>query len=282
MATNTLIRHGTDRGYRLESKTASVCERCRNAHRVYQTQFRAQGRKQGLKFNGDDVIDHLYKASRAEQRRNTSRAPIGTSPQKPADKPAEPDPNPESEPSLGDKLADRIRSFTIGSGASEPEYVSEDGTGYVHQIDDTDDPGPDWEPLEDAEFIINAAGLKKIEENLGTYLSIVGMTVEMIDPFCGPILAQNFDNIVAKWSKVIAHYPKAAELFLDGKGGIIFTWIGALQATWPFLYAIYQHHLAKTIAVAPNGQIYRKGQTPPSPNGQVIDPLLPEFQYSAT
>jgi hypothetical protein len=280
MANTTLIKHGTDKGYRAENLAGNICQRCRNAHRVYQTQFRAQGRKQGLKYSSDEVIDHLYKASGAKPGGNVKRTVPNIDLSGTPDMPPELPQDSPTEPSLGDRLASKIRDLTVGSG--EPEYVSEDSTGYVHEIDDVDNPGPDWEPVEDADFIINAQGLAKIQENLGTYLSIVGMTVEMIDPYCGPILAQNFDNIVSHWSKVIAHYPKAAELFLDGKGGIIFTWIGALQATWPFLYAIYQHHLAKTIQVAPNGQIYRKGQTPPSPNGQVIDPLMPEFQYSAT
>jgi hypothetical protein len=280
MANTTLIKHGTDKGYRAETKIGDVCERCQRAHRVYQTQFRPQGRARGLKYSATQVIDHLYKARAGEPIVSASRVPVSYPSSEPAEKPAEPDRETPAESSLGDRLASRIRDLTVGP--SEPEYVPEDSTGYVHTIEDVDDPGPDWEPVDDADFIINAQGLAKIQENLGTYLSIVGMTVEMIDPYCGPILAQNFDNIVQHWSKVIAHYPKAAELFLDGKGGIIFTWIGALQATWPFLYAIYQHHLAKTIQIAPNGQIYRKGQTPPSPDGQVIDPLLPAFQYSAT
>jgi hypothetical protein len=163
-----------------------------------------------------------------------------------------------------------------------PEYLSEEDTGYVSgNADMYDDPGEGWQPAPDTEYVINAQGLKVIQENLATYLSVVGITVEMIDPYCGPILAQNFDNIVARWSKVIAHYPKAADLFLQGSGGVIFTWIGALQATWPVLYAIYQHHLAKSVMVAPDGRIYNKSQMP-NPNGQFPDPLQPEFQYSAT
>jgi hypothetical protein len=283
MATSTLIKHGTDKGYRAESRVGEVCERCRNAHRVYQTQFRAQGRAKGLKYNATDVIDHLYKASRPERQRSVSRPVVSNGAPEPADKPAEPDREGRIEPSLGDRLSARIRDLTVGPGPAEPVYVNDDDLGYVHEIDDVDQPGPEWEPVKDEEFIINAQGLAKIQENLGTYLSIVGMTVEMIDPYCGPIFAQNFENIVSHWSKVIAHYPKAAELFLDGKGGIIFTWIGALQATWPFLYAIYQHHLARTITVGPDGKIYRKGEMPnPMNNGQVIDPLQPQFQYSAT
>jgi hypothetical protein len=287
MADKQLIRHGTDAGYRAELKVSTPCERCRNAHRVYSTQFGPRAKKAGVKYATDEVIDHLYKPGR---RASTSSANLSKASYRPpvvpiqTDVQAPPEPS-ESEPgpSLGDRLSERIRGLVVGGDADNPTYVTEDDIGYVHEIDDVDKPGPEWEPVKDEEFIINAQGLAKIQENLGTYLSIVGMTVEMIDPFCGPILAQNFDNIVSHWSKVIAHYPKAAQLFLDGAGGIIFTWIGALQATWPFLYAIYQHHLARTITVGPDGRIYRRGEQPnPSNNGQMTDPLQPQFQYSAT
>src|SRR5215469_2629739 len=247
MATQTLIRHGTDKGYRTEAKLGNVCERCRNAHRVYQTQFRPQGKAQGLKYSADDIIDHLYKASKAKPGGNTSRARVSRNSSVSADIPFELDisakPEQEPEPSLGDRLSERIRGMMTGESGNN-DYVPENDSGYVQGNPDVYDEMPDsreWEPADDAEYIINAAGMKRIEENLGTYLSVVGITVEMIDPYCGPILAQNFDNIVSRWSKVIAHYPKTAELFLDGRGGVIMTWIGALQATWPFLYAIYQH-----------------------------------------
>jgi hypothetical protein len=287
MADKQLIRHGTDAGYRAELKVGTPCERCKNAHRVYATQFGAKAKREGTKYGTNEVIDHLYKSGR---KSNLSGVAKSAAPSRPGVIPAETHGETLSEPgdtrpesSLGDRLSERIRGLVVGGNADNPEYVTEDDTGYVHEIEDIDPLGPEWQPVEDAEFIINAQGLAKIQENLGTYLSIVGMTVEMIDPFCGPVLAQNFDNIVSHWSKVIAHYPKAANLFLDGTGGIIFTWIGALQATWPFLYAIYQHHLARTITIGPDGRIYRKGEQPnPMNNGQVIDPLQPQFQYSAT
>lgn len=284
MGTGTLIRHGTNAGYRAELATGEPCARCRNAHRVFDTQYSARGKRERLKYGSNDVIDHLYKPGRKSSPVKTVpnidlRDLAATPPETPVSPPTGPEQTSPS-PSLGDRLADRIRSFTIGEDNTSP-YVEDQDIGYVHTIDDVDDPGPDWQPAEDTEYVINAAGLKKIEDNLGTYLSIVGITVEMIDPFCGPIFASNFDNIVKHWSKVIAHYPKAAELFLEGKGGVVFTWISALQATWPFLYAIYQHHLAKTVKVMPNGQVFHKNQTPSS-NGQTVDALTPEFQYSAT
>lgn len=298
MATTAMIRHGSEAGYRAELESDSVCERCRKGHQMYDRLSRTARRTGSQRPDRYTPLDSQWTPSRnapqkktAQNRRSSEppaqpRPSVGTVPgEDPQFSPVETSTGPE-EPSLGDRLAERIRSFTI-NGSTEyaevsPEYVPEESTGYVHTIDDVDDPGPGWEPAPDSEYIITAQGLKTIEQNLGTYLSVVGITVEMIDPYCGPILAQNFDNIVNRWSKVIAHYPKAAELFLDGKGGIVFTWIGALQATWPVLYAIYQHHLAKTVMVTPDGRIYQKGQMP-NPNGSGdFDPLRPDFQYSAT
>jgi hypothetical protein len=287
------IKHGSEAGYNAERLTGNLCERCRAAHRVWSRRKGNKGKAEGLmNYKSYDVIDHLdlrrtprsasatpRLASATPSLRNPGSAQVA--PPEATDPSATPEAaTPAPEPSLGDRLAERIRDLTVGNS---PEYVPEQDTGYVHEIEDTDSPGPEWEPADDVEFVINAKAMATIQENLGTYLSIVGMTAEMIDPYCGGAVAANFDNMVSKWSKVIAHYPKAAALFMDGTGGIIFTWIGALQATWPVLYAIYQHHLAKTIAIAPNGQVYRKGTQPnPANNGQFVDPLQPEFQYSAS
>jgi len=290
-----LVRHGTEAGYNAERQIGNICNRCAAAHRVWSRRKGKKGKSEGLgQYTSYDVIDHLDLRAKRPPRTASAPPPAASaipSPRAESDGMAalpdatDPHASPETasatpEPSLGDRLASKIRELSIG-GPQEAEYVEEYDDGYVHEIDDVDQPGPEWEPVDDEIFVINAKALATIEENLGTYLSIIGMTAEMIDPICGGALAGNMDKMVEKWSKVIAHYPKAAALFMDSTGGIIFAWIGALQATWPFLYAIYQHHLAKTIMVGPDGQIYRKGQMP-NPNGQVIDPLQPQFQYSAT
>jgi hypothetical protein len=169
------------------------------------------------------------------------------------------------------------------SGGSD--YVdSEKPPEYIHEIGDPD-PEPshgdgEWQPAAD-DFVINAAMMQKIEDNLGTYLSVVGMTAEMIDPYCGGALAANFDNMVTKWSKVISHYPAAAKLFLDEKSGVLFAWIAAMQSTWPVLTAIYHHHFAKDVKQGSDGIWYQR-----SPNGRAgnIDATMPpmdNYDYSA-
>jgi hypothetical protein len=122
--------------------------------------------------------------------------------------------------------------------------------------------------------------MAKIEENLGTYISVIGITMEMVDPYCGAALANNLPKMVERWTKVIAHYPKAANLFLDSKGGVIMQWIGAIQASWPFLWAIYEHHLARTIRVH-NGVVERKvGDNPFQGFDATMPPMQDKFAYT--
>lgn len=286
-------KHGSEAGYNAERLTGNLCERCRAAHRVWSRRKGKKGQSEGLmKYSSYDVIDHLDlrrtpKAARATPRPATATPEnaITGEPMAALSDATDPyaTPEPAQPPPLGDRLAAKIREMTLGSPGESPEYVPENSTGYVHEIDDPDQMGPEWEPADEVEFVLDAKALKTIQSNMATYLSVIGITVEMIDPYCGPILAENFDNMIDRWSKVVAHYPKAAALFMDGKGGVLFAWIGGIQATWPVIYALYQHHLAKTVAVAPNGQVYFKNQRPnPANNGQMPDPLQPEFQYSAT
>lgn len=304
MAQNSMIRHGSDRGYREEIKRGEPCSRCRNAHRVYQTQFRAKGKAAGLSYAADQVIDQLYSARRAEPSRNKSRATVGADHVLPAEPFAEPSVTGPGEPSgaeqgpsapgLGDRLSAALGKLRLPDSETGNPYVeADDIPDYLHEsIPDPEPEGfdSDWSEVSNEEYIINAAGMRKIEENLGTYLSVIGMTAEMLDPYCGSVLASNFDNIVSKWSKVIGNYPKAAQLFLDGKSGVVFTWIGAIQATWPVLFAIYQHHLAKNIQVRPDGRIFQRqstdangyapgydGMTPPMPGQNTAD----AFKYTA-
>lgn len=288
MATQ-LAKHGSEAGYRAEISHGEACPRCRNAHRQFDKQYTKIGKRQGLKYTRYEVIDHLYRPGKARVTTvPDQRVPETYRPQ-PASEPArtdgEPMPSagqasdmPGPEPTIGERLTAGLRNL---ASKHDQEYVETDEyPDYLTPIAPDAEPGDEeWSEIRDEEFVINAAGMKLIEENLGTYLSIVGMTAEMIDPYCGPILAENFDNIVNRWSKVIAHYPKAAKLFLDTKGGTIFAWIGALQATWPVLYAIYEHHLARTVKTQ-GTTVFRRGA-----NGQMPDATMPPmtdtYQYSA-
>jgi hypothetical protein len=278
-----LIKHGTEQGYREELKQGNPCNRCRNGHREFDRQYSRAYKAKGIKYKTDQVVDHLYTPGKTRGAAAQSQArPVNPSPGPPGDdRDATAGPG---QPSLGQRLSDAL-SAAVGRSGSEPEndYVTtDDPPGYLSSVDPDPEPsdGENWGQEPETEYVLNTAGLEKIEQNLGTYLSIVGMTAEMIDPYCGPILADNFDNIVKRWTKVIAHYPKAAELFLDGKGGVIMTWIGAIQATWPVLMAIYHHHLARDIQVRNGREFRRDGAQRPVPDS-TMPPMPDDFNYSA-
>lgn len=285
-----LIRHGSNAGYRAElAADREACPRCHKAHLVYQTQYSRAAKAAGIKYAGADVIDHLYQAG-TEQKRSRpsprSRTPVSQA--EPGRMPPLEQPEPEpygaaesgSGPSLGERFGAQLRNLVMPDG--ESAYVAEDAPDYLSTVEPDPEPDGEWAEASDEEFVINAAGMRKIEENLGTYLSIVGMTAEMVDPYCGAIAAENFDNMVSKWSKVVAHYPAAAKLFLDTKGGVIFAWIAALQATWPVLYAAYEHHGAKTVEVR-DGQVYRRTRN--GADSAKFDSTMPpmaDYSFSAT
>lgn len=292
---NKLAKHGSEAGYRSELNSGNLCDRCRAAHRVWGRRNRKNGTEL-RRYSSYDVIDHLDRrntAPRSAPPRSrpapTGDASAGTgtgeapgngtpdAPPQPADDGAPPRPGPS--------LSDRIRGLWVPDPIDDINgYVSDTETdSNLRSIDPDPEPsGDDWSPVADEEFVINAAGIKKIEDNLGMYLSVVGITMEMIDPYCGPILAENMEKMVAKWAKVISHYPAASKLFLDSKGGVLMAWIGAIQASWPFLYALYEHHLARTIRTHRDGTVERK--VPNSNNFRGFDattpPMQDEFAYT--
>jgi hypothetical protein len=288
----TLAKHGTWAGYKAELQTDNVCSRCRAASRVYNSQYSKANRAKGVHYKTDQVIDHLY----APARNVTGSGGLPTRP-RPAGPSAStdqrstqhtdqatggPDVAPDELPEMS--VTDRLGRALRGAFVSQDNTYVEDQERPDYLNDIEPDPEPqsgDWSEVGEEDYVINKAGMVLIEENLGTYMSVLGITLEMIDPYCGPILAENFDNIVGRWTKVIARYPKAAKLFMSKDGGTIMTWIGALQATWPVLIAVYDHHLAKNIKTDNLGRAWRVTNTNDSPNGRVdaTAPPMPGFDY---
>jgi len=286
-----LIRHGTQAGYDAERKTGRLCDRCRAAHRVYNKQFTKQYKAAGgRKMTAHEIIDQLDTMVSKGTIQGNSGTVTGQHTPAPVATPSgsEDSPNVASDyqtPS-GPSLSDRVRGLVF---PNTEQYVSDQEIpDYLHAVDpDPDPPTEDgWAEVPAEEFVINAAGMRKIEDSLGTYLSVIGMTVEMIDPYCGPIVAQNMENIVVRWSKVIAHYPKAANIFLNESGGVLMLWMGAIQSTWPVLYALYEHHLAKTVKVDDGMVMRRVAPEKAQQNGQgdfdnLTPPMQESFRYTA-
>lgn len=288
-----LVKHGTNSGYRAEIGAGNdPCPRCHNAHLVYNSQYTKAAKSRGLKYRSDQVIDNLYQPGKSFGGSRTGKS--GVMPRvAPTAQPQSDDYTVTTEQSGTGRpsLSERVRNLTLGAPGSDNdpgnEFVSEDDIPSYLSVGNIDpDPDPDDEEYarvdnDSADYVINAAGMAKIEDTLGTYLSIFGMTFEMIDPYCGPVLAENFDNIVTKWSKVIAKYPKAADIFMNEKGGVIMLWIGAIQATWPVLFAMYEHHLSKNVQVD-GGTVFRRANSAGvRPNDPMQPPMPDTFNYSA-
>lgn len=274
-----IARHGTQRGYVAEIAHGKACPRCQAAHRVYQRQFQKNYKAKGIKYSSDQVLDQLDQQPAATTIRP---APTTIQVQSAGNSAELEDEGTPTQPSLAERMSRLIGQ--VKTPEPDNEYVNqEESHEYIREIEHDPEPAGDgqWEALDDAEIIINEAGLKKIQENLGFYLVTVGMTLEILDPYCGSIAAEHADEMIEHWSKVIAHYPGIAKHFLTEKGGVIFAWINALQATWPVLKGIYNHHLAHTVKVE-NGIIYRvtkEGTKQPMPDA-TMPPMPDSYQYS--
>lgn len=281
-----LIRHGTWAGYKAELETGQVCDRCRAASRVYNGQYSKANKAKGIKYTTDQVIDHLYKPgrnpTRPRQESQETRQDPGVPP-KPDQTWRDPSGPPESHtgPTLADKLRDGLRGLTVSSDPVDNPYVSTDDIpDYITPLDADPEPGNgEWSQVKpDDEYVVTADAIRAVKDNLGTYLATVGMTLGIIDPYCGTAIRDNLDDMVDGWARVISHYPGAVKIFMAKGGGKIMAWIDALMATWPVLLAIYEHHLAKSVTVNSLGQFVRVDKTAQSPNGHFA--TQPNFDYT--
>lgn len=294
MPNDTLAKHGTYAGYRTEMMVGgsdNVCERCRNAARVYNTQRSREAKAKGIKYGSHDVIDHLYKPGKGRSRTggyaarpastgpgySSGRAtvpPPGMDAAGPGDGP-DPAQSPTESRTIFDQLTDGLKVYVTGG---RDDYVeSDEPPDYIQASDADPEPGGDWSTPTNDEYVITAKDIAAIKDNLGTYLATAGMTLGLIDSYCGSVLRDNLDDMVDGWTRVIAHYPTAAKMFMAKGGGKIMAWIDALMATWPILLAIYEHHFSKAVDLDSNGRPFRVTKTQ-SPNGKFA--TEPQFDYT--
>lgn len=290
MAQRQLVKHGSEAGYREEIKTDNVCERCRNGHRVFDTQYTKRGKAKNLKYGRYDVIDHLYSPDNtrivpegfSKRSAATGHSPAGDSPEGHTQAPIStaPDSDGPGSPGLRERLSDALFSMKT-ERKTDDGYVPIDETpDYIHPINPDPEPtSEDWSQVKPDEFVITAGEFNQIRDNLGTYLATVGMTIGIIDPYCGTILRDNLDDTVNSWARVITHYPTAAKVFMAKGGGKIMAWIDALISTWPILLAIYEHHLAHTVKIDSLGRAIKVSKADASmPNGHFA--TQPEYNYT--
>ena len=131
----------------------------------------------------------------------------------------------------------------------------------------TPDPEPGDSPNEIPDFIITPGIRNDIAGKMGLFAAIIGMPLEAIDPYCGPIFANNVDNMINAYLPIICRSPGAVKFFQSTSGGWL-DWIKALQATWPVIQAAYAHHLGRTVG--------RDTRTPPD----ATRPPMPDDNYA--
>lgn len=275
-----LVKHGSMAGYRAELETDSVCERCRNASRVYNMQYTKAGKAKGLHYRKDEVIDNLYRPAR-NQPRPAQAVPQAGPPQDanvPLPGPDVPATGP-AERSLSDRLRDGLAGLTMTREPANDYVPTDDYPDYISPIDPDPEPGSGtWSEPKPDEYVVTAETITEIKDNLGMYLATVGMTLGLIDPYCGTAIRENLDDMVGAWAKVISHYPSAVKLFMAKGGGKIMAWIDALMATWPVLLAIYEHHLAKTVTLDSRGMPVKVDKSNANANGHFA--TQPDFNYT--
>jgi hypothetical protein len=134
----------------------------------------------------------------------------------------------------------------------------------------TPDPEPGESPQDFdyvPDFVITPGIKNDIAGKLGLFAAIIGMPLETMDPYCGPVFAGNVDNMINSYLPIICRSPGAVKFFQSTSGGWL-DWIKALQATWPVIKMAYMHHLARSV-----------GQ--PMPDGTMPPMAQDNYQYSA-
>src|ERR1700722_383918 len=236
------IKHGTRSGYKRGCTKDEMCQpnehgiTCREASNIYQKDLR-------------DL--------RAGARTRTRPINARTTPKAPGIKVSVITPS-----TTGDQTQDFPQ-------ADIPLY---DSPEYLANARVTPDPEPGESPNDRdyiPDFVITPGIRNDIAGKLGLFAAIIGMPLETIDPYCGPIFAKNVDNMINAYLPIICRSPGAVKFFQSTSGGWL-DWVRALQATWPVIPAIYAHHLGRTVG----------RETRPIPDA-TTPPMRDDYQYSA-
>lgn len=296
--------HGSEGGYRAHLEAGTSCERCTNAHRVFNKQYTQTGKKQGLKYGKNQVIDNLYTPTGKGHRRGvrpgvsgpgqdqprtgqdqSSRIPPGYPQDAHTGTDAGQDgsgPGPDQgapSRSLGDRLREGLFSLKAERRGTNEYVDSEPPDDYIHPITPDPEPGDtNWSEVKSDDYVITAKDISQIKDNLASYIFTAGMAMGLLDPYCGAAIRENAADMIEGWANVISKYPNAARMFAAKGGGKIMAWLDALMATFPVLIAIYEHHLAHTVQIDSVGRAVRVTPGRESPNGHFA--TQPDFNYT--
>ena len=97
---------------------------------------------------------------------------------------------------------------------------------------------------------------RDIEAKLGMMLMVPGRVWAARDPICGRAFVQAEPEIRSAAVELICQSPDLIEFFM-GAGGGFMLWLNLLVACQPVVMTIWMHHIAHSLQVADDGQVYQ-------------------------
>lgn len=161
------------------------------------------------------------------------------------------------------------------------------GQGGEHR-----DPDPSW--LRDDRRDDEPGGKLKfddvpaqVKDDIAGLAGLVGVPIlsmlQQIDPYCGGILAQSYENIVDACLPLICRSRKIVRYFEGDKSDWLL-WGKLGIALRPFATAVLQHHVLRTVEVVRDerGQVHVMSRTRQEGHGDhLTPPAADEFNYAA-
>jgi hypothetical protein len=134
------------------------------------------------------------------------------------------------------------------------EFLGEHVEPPQDLIDAAASVNPDPDPVEPGQelngnkpkFIITTEVKNTVRGRLNLAGELLSAPLEAIDPYCGPVFANNVGNMINAYLPIICRSPGAVRYILMLDGGFL-DWINALRASWPVIQAVYAHHLGRTV-----------------------------------
>lgn len=152
------------------------------------------------------------------------------------------------------------------------------------------DPGPGWQAEDKGRkrrFSINDVPTEVVDDIAGA-AGLIGIPLlsilQQLDPYCGTVLAQNFENIVNATLPLLCRSQRVVKFFSSETD---FTALLALGiALKPVAVAIFEHHILGRVEVVRDpvtGVPFVQARQPSQPQmgDNLVPPVMPEYNYAA-
>ena len=157
------------------------------------------------------------------------------------------------------------------------------------------DPDPGWF-ADNTERPASSDGKKRLKledvpqavrDDIAGFAGLVGAPVlamlQQADPYCGTILAQNFEPIVDACLPLLCRSEKIVRYFTGDQSDWLL-WGKLAMALAPVAKAVIAHHVTRTVEVvrdASTGQVHVMPRRPGPEHGDHLTPPQPEPAYAA-